>query len=64
MAGFDGDARADFDGGAWSEEGRFEGEEVITEVLTGVSDDGSLGSGVEQLYAEHGAMVTEPGQRR
>ncbi len=61
MAGLDGYAGADFDGGAGNEEGRFEGEEVIAEVFAGVSDYGDAGGGVEEFYAEHGAMVTERG---
>jgi hypothetical protein len=29
-----------------------------------VGNDGSTGGGVEEFYAEHGAMVTERGYRR
>ena len=44
MAGFDGDAGADFDCGVRSEKGGFEGEEVVAEVFAGVGDNRSAGT--------------------
>jgi hypothetical protein len=53
MAGFDGDAGADADSYARSEDGALKGEEVVAEVFAGVGNLGSAGGGVEKLYAEH-----------
>lgn len=61
MAGFDGDAGADPDSGAGSEQGGFESKQVIAEVLAGVGDDRGAGGWVQELYTEHGLMVTERG---
>ena len=53
MAGFDGDAGADADGGLGGEDSSVQGEEVVAEVFAGMGDDGSAGRGVEELDAEH-----------
>jgi hypothetical protein len=57
MAGFDGDAGADSDGGAGREFCGFEGEEVVAEVFAGVGDDGKPSGGVKEFYAEHDLIL-------
>ena len=53
MAGLDGDAGSDTDGGAGGEFGRFKGKNVVAEIFAGVSDDRKPCSRIEEFYAEH-----------
>ena len=54
MADFHGDSGADSCLGACGQQDGFEGKQVVAEVFAGMRDNGGLGGGVEQFYAEHG----------